>query len=189
MFQFPEFALQTYVFSLRFHDVTHGWFPYSDIAGSKFAYNSPTLFAVSHVFHRFRLPRHPPYTLSSLAIKLLEYPKDMTRIKLCFSIHLHEWKNLFYQITKFQRALQNSTESEKLFYSKKFIYFNHHTFLSSAMRRHRQQSDGGGERDRTDDLHGASVTLSQLSYTPILFKSGGPRWIWTIDLTLIRRAL
>jgi hypothetical protein len=28
--------------------------------------------------------------------------------------------------------------------------------------------NGGGERDRTDDLHGASVTLSQLSYTPII---------------------
>ena len=107
MFQFPEFALQTYVFSLQFHDVTHGWFPYSEIAGSKFAYNSPTLIAVSHVFHRFRLPRHPPYTLSSLAIKLLEYPKDMTRIN-------------YYSIShaKFQRALQDSIELEKLLFEK-----------------------------------------------------------------------
>ena len=31
------------------------------------------------------------------------------------------------------------------------------------------QKSGGGERDRTDDLHGASVTLSQLSYTPKKF--------------------
>ena len=26
--------------------------------------------------------------------------------------------------------------------------------------------DGGGKRDRTDDLYAASVALSQLSYTP-----------------------
>ena len=119
MFQFPEFALQTYVFSLQFLDVTPGWFPYSEIAGSKFAYNSPTLIAVSHVFHRFRLPRHPPYTLSSLAIKLLEYPKDMTRINAFHSSIRME--NLYYKITKFQRALQNSIESEKLFYWKNFF--------------------------------------------------------------------
>ncbi len=111
MFQFPEFALQTYVFSLQFRNVTYGWFPYSDIAGSKFAYNSPTLFAVSHVFHRFRLPRHPPYTLSSLAIKLLEYPKDMTRINYIFTIN-----------TNFQRALQDPTGLGKLLYSKKFDF-------------------------------------------------------------------
>ena len=121
MFQFPEFALQTYVFSLQFRNVTYGWFPYSDIAGSKFAYNSPTLFAVSHVFHRFRLPRHPPYTLSSLAIKLLEYPKDMTRIKL----------HLITIIAKFQRALQDSIELEKLLFIRKnlFVYFCSYQFI------------------------------------------------------------
>ena len=75
MFQFPGFALHTYVFSMQFLVVTPGWFPYSDIAGSKFVYNSPTLFAVNHVFHRFRLPRHPPYTLSSFAIKLVRISK------------------------------------------------------------------------------------------------------------------
>ena len=34
--------------------------------------------------------------------------------------------------------------------------------------------DGGGERDRTDDLLRARQALSQLSYTPIPI--GGPRW-------------
>ena len=35
--------------------------------------------------------------------------------------------------------------------------------------------DGGGERDRTDDLLRARQALSQLSYTPTLI-SGGPNW-------------
>ena len=35
--------------------------------------------------------------------------------------------------------------------------------------------NGGGERDRTDDLLRARQALSQLSYTPI-HKRGGPRW-------------
>jgi hypothetical protein len=43
--------------------------------------------------------------------------------------------------------------------------------------------NGGGERDRTDDLLNANQALSQLSYTPVLkafvflreAESGGPR--------------
>jgi hypothetical protein len=115
MFQFPEFALQPYVFRLQFLDVTPRWFPYSEIAGSKFAYNSPTLIAVSHVFHRFRLPRHPPYTLSSLAIKLLEYPKDMTRINYAFSIQLRMEK-LFYKSQNFKEHSNTQKNVEKLLY-------------------------------------------------------------------------
>ena len=70
---------------------------------------------------------------------------------------------------------------------------------------------GGGERVRTDDLLRARQALSQLSYTPngiydvivaienlffqfnyqlsVIDRFGGPGWSWTIDLTLIRRAL
>ena len=40
-----------------------------------------------------------------------------------------------------------------------------------------KKENGGGERDRTDDLLRARQALSQLSYTPISFpKRGGPRW-------------
>ena len=46
-----------------------GEFPHSDICGSRFIYNSPQLFAVSHVLHRRQVPRHPPYALRSLIIK------------------------------------------------------------------------------------------------------------------------
>ena len=53
--------------------------------------------------------------------------------------------------------------------------------------------DGGGERDRTDDLKLAKLALSQLSYAPddypLADKPGGPGQTRTADLTLIRRAL
>ena len=42
-----------------------GGFPHSEIAGSKFAHNSPTLIAACHVLHRLYVPRHPPNALTS----------------------------------------------------------------------------------------------------------------------------
>jgi hypothetical protein len=41
-------------------------FPHSDIAGSKPARSSPTLFAACHVLHRLSVPRHPPNALIAL---------------------------------------------------------------------------------------------------------------------------
>ena len=42
-----------------------GGFPHSEIVGSKFAHNSPTLIAACHVLHRLYMPRHPPNALTS----------------------------------------------------------------------------------------------------------------------------
>jgi hypothetical protein len=47
-------------------------FPHSDIPGSKPACGSPRLIAACHVLHRLLAPRHPPYALSSLIIKLTQ---------------------------------------------------------------------------------------------------------------------
>ena len=38
--------------------------------------------------------------------------------------------------------------------------------------------DGGGERDRTDDILLAKQALSQLSYTPILRLPRNTWWVW-----------
>jgi hypothetical protein len=46
--------------------MTTSRFPDSDIPGSPPVYNSPGLFAVHHVLHRRKAPRHPPYALASL---------------------------------------------------------------------------------------------------------------------------
>ena len=48
--------------------------------------------------------------------------------------------------------------------------------------------DGGGERDRTDDLLLAKQALSQLSYTPAA-GDGGSGWIRTNDPRLIKTVL
>ena len=45
-------------------------FLHSDIPGSKPACGYPRLIAACHVLHRLLAPRHPPYALSSLIIKL-----------------------------------------------------------------------------------------------------------------------
>jgi hypothetical protein len=47
-------------------------FLHSDIPGSKPACGSPRLFAACHVLLRLLAPRHPPYALSSLIIKLTQ---------------------------------------------------------------------------------------------------------------------
>ena len=46
--------------------MTPAGFPHSDIFGSKLVCSSPKLFAACHVLHRLSVPRHPPFTLSSL---------------------------------------------------------------------------------------------------------------------------
>src|SRR5713101_6273057 len=56
-------------------------FPHSEIPGSKPACGSPRLIAACHVLHRLLAPRHPPYALSSLTIKLTQVVTSL-RIKL-----------------------------------------------------------------------------------------------------------
>ena len=79
MFQFPGFASpKLYIhlgdtLSTSFRSPPkkrpkgngEGGFPHSEIAGSKFAHNSPTLIAACHVLLRLYMPRHPPNALTS----------------------------------------------------------------------------------------------------------------------------
>ena len=61
----PRLLCRAYEFSTEFPDITREGFPHSEIAGSKFAHNSPTLIAACHVLHRLCMPRHPPIALTS----------------------------------------------------------------------------------------------------------------------------
>ena len=54
-------------------------FPHSDIPGSKPVCGFPRLFAAYHVLHRLLAPRHPPYALSSLTIKLTQHVPALLR--------------------------------------------------------------------------------------------------------------
>ena len=68
MVHFPALSSTAYVFSRGYSGITLSGFPHSDIVGSTFVCNSPTLIAACHVLHRLLAPRHSPYALSSLII-------------------------------------------------------------------------------------------------------------------------
>ena len=70
MFQFPALASCTYVFSAGSPGITREGFPHSGILGLASVCDYPRLIAAYHALHRLLVPRHPPYTLSSLTPNL-----------------------------------------------------------------------------------------------------------------------
>ncbi len=65
MFQFPEYTLYAYVFSIQYLASKVG-FPIRKSSDQNLCANFPRLIASFYVLHRYRLPRHPPYALCSL---------------------------------------------------------------------------------------------------------------------------
>ncbi len=81
MFHFPEFASYAYVFSIKYLSFTSGRLPHSETHGFMLADSSPWIFAACRVLHRFLMPRHPPYALSNLTLKLfLLFSKNMKQL-------------------------------------------------------------------------------------------------------------
>ena len=73
MVHFPGLARARLWIQRTVSRVQRDGFPHSDISGSRPACGSPKLFAACHVLHRLLAPRHPPYALSSLTIKLADH--------------------------------------------------------------------------------------------------------------------
>ncbi len=73
MVHFPGLARARLCIQRTVSRVHRDGFPHSDIPGSKPACGSPRLIAACHVLHRLLAPRHPPYALSSLTIKLTQH--------------------------------------------------------------------------------------------------------------------
>ena len=71
MVHFPRFASLS-----GYPGINRDGLPHSGIPGSKPAYGSPRLFAVRHALHRLSVPRHPPYTLTTLNNKFTELSPD-----------------------------------------------------------------------------------------------------------------
>ena len=69
MVHFPPLPSPPYVFRRRYDGMTRRGFPHSEIPGSKLICSSPGLIAAYRVLHRLLVPRHSPYTLSSLTIR------------------------------------------------------------------------------------------------------------------------
>ena len=91
---------------LGYYRVNCNGLPHSDIPGSKLAYSSPRLFAVSHVLLRLLVPRYPPYALSILIfcfpqISLLYYMQFSMSNHLCGG---HRWTRTT-DLTLIRRAL------------------------------------------------------------------------------------
>ena len=78
MFQFPALASYTYGFSAGSPGITREGLPHSGILGLASVCDYPRLIAAYHALHRLLVPRHPPYTLSSLtpmfSVKQNGYP-------------------------------------------------------------------------------------------------------------------
>src|SRR5215813_11069564 len=68
-FTSPRCLLTAYGFSGGFFEINQRGFPHSEIPGSKPICGSPGLIAAYRVLHRLLVPRHSPYTLSSLTIR------------------------------------------------------------------------------------------------------------------------
>ena len=67
MFQFPEFALPAlYIQTGVTGYLPQPGFPIQTSPDQHLFASSPELIAGYHVFRRLSMPRHPPYTLSSL---------------------------------------------------------------------------------------------------------------------------
>src|SRR3954464_1160307 len=73
MVHFPTLSLTAYVFSGGFSRISLRGFPHSETPGSKLICSSPGLIAAYRVLHRLLVPRHSPYTLSSLTIRNSTY--------------------------------------------------------------------------------------------------------------------
>jgi hypothetical protein len=68
-FTSPRCPRPAYGFSGGSFGISQREFPHSEIPGSKLICSSPGLIAAYRVLHRLLVPRHSPYTLSSLTIR------------------------------------------------------------------------------------------------------------------------
>ena len=75
-FSSPGCSHDNYIFIIRYHFITSGGFPHSDISGSMLTYSSPKHFVVCHVLLHLLMPRHSPYALTYL-ITIFCYPNLM----------------------------------------------------------------------------------------------------------------
>ena len=140
-------------------DTLAGGFPHSEISGSKCVGNSPELIAAYHVLHRLSVPRHPPNALVVLDLTFCQRSDDHEdhhiRLVPCRGRPPLETASLPFPTTPPRRRsaeLDFQTSSDE---------------RCQRANSRSASSDGGGRRDRTDDLLLAKQALSQLSYAPV----------------------
>ena len=82
--------LIAYGFSDGSFGISQRGFPHSEIPGSKLICSSPGLIAAYRVLHRLLVPRHSPYTLSSLTIRNSNLHLQLPAVTFSFQ---HEAEN------------------------------------------------------------------------------------------------
>ena len=74
---------------------------------------SPKLIAACHVFHRLLAPRHPPYALSSLTIKLITYKITVLVQVQVFYLNLNLGLNLLSSVSMPSSLHPSSIDKEQ----------------------------------------------------------------------------
>ena len=150
-------------------------FPHSEIPGSQPVCGSPRLIAAYHVLHRLSAPRHPPCTLSSLTkSSYLSAFLGSTNLSSMPDSVVKEPKTLERASPapardgcrcELERDPLRTARARKL---------GPESLAKNRMPEGAQRL-GGADRNRTDDFRLAKAALSQLSYSPEVCPSGGPR--------------
>ena len=150
-------------------------FPHSEISGSKCIGNSPELIAAYHVLHRLSVPRHPPNALVVLdSTTVCQRSEDLgdlhIRLVPCRGRTPTRRPCLpFLPLRLGRRSAENldfKTSSDKRCQRTITTMLSHRVYDDARAPRV-LWCDGGGRRDRTDDLLLAKQALSQLSYAPV----------------------
>jgi hypothetical protein len=188
MFQFAGFASPTYGFSWRYR--LRGGLPHSEIPGSTIARISPGLIAACYVLHRLSVPRHPPDALNyalehhtqrqrpdCLVGSVASSPMRQTSL---LKTHIgHERPPVLPALRRGSRRARRvrlghtyslftqsiSKTQQKCHHFSRELGTSYRV-ATAPFPLTPPPENGGGERDRTDDLLLAKQALSQLSYTP-----------------------
>ena len=142
-------------------------FPHSDISGSLRTYRSPKLFVVRHVLHRLLVPRHSPCALFYLTLLKNSL---LGRLAICSL-----WLSRFFAWIIFSFQCTSS------------LILSDQWRLTGSNRWPPACKAGA----LPTELSPQGLFFFQPDITLALFCRyvNGPKWTWTIDLTLIRRAL
>ena len=181
MFQFRRFPSCTYFIQCR---IPFGGFPHSEISGSMLICSSPKLIAAYHVLHRLLMPRHSPCALYSLTLVEHLLLKSCPLFVMNYAgFSCYYTQNCFVTLTRTAFAILLINSFHNIFavdnlccllsLSQFFLFVQ---FSRCTLR-------------LKPDINPQSLKGLYPSSSASVFRSGGPKWTRTTDLTIISRVL
>ena len=191
MFQFRRFPTYDYGFIIRYAGMTPRGFPHSEMYGSPIICISPYLFAAYHVFLRLSVPRHSPCALISLTVFLRPIHDHPAHLAVCFAFMdrpsiLHLPTRSLCAIVVFLQLYSKSHFAEFCLYS---VFKVPELHLPRANEVRTISLCEIVPRDCITRTYCYFPWSLSRSFAPSRGEDGGLKWIRTIDLALIRRAL